>query len=426
MITKARIGVLGGARGFDFAKYSAESDRAELVAVCDKDEGVRTKLTREFRSRGYGAKIYASFDEFIKEPMDGVVLANAADEHAPFAIECLARGISVMSEVMPAKTVGEAADLVDAVEKSGAIWCYGENYCYLEISREMKRLCDKRLLGNIEYAEGEYFHDCEPIWHEITYGQKEHWRNKKHAFYYCTHSLGPIIHATGLKPVSVMGFEPPHNDRMAREGALGAPFAVEIVTLENGAIVRSCHGQASKYSNWYSLTGTLGRIESPRDAQKNADGTPINVVYTSLDNREGESCDSYDKYVPQCKIPLKGELYLHAFADYLLVENFISALRGEECDIIDVYEAMDMFLPGLFAYKSALAGIPQKVPDFRNKQERDLWRSDRSCTNPKAAGETFIPSHTKGNPQIDDSVYAEISKKWTVKVRKEQGDDNES
>lgn len=37
--------------------------------------------------------------------------------------------------------------------------------------------------------------------------------------------------------------------------------------------------------------------------------------------------------------------------------NCIEHLRGNpEADVIGVYEALDMFLPGLFAYFSVLAG----------------------------------------------------------------------
>ena len=76
------------------------------------------------------------------------------------------------------------------------------------------------------------------------------------AFYYCTHSLGPLIHISGQRPVSVTGFEAPFNDRMWRMGAKAGPFAVEMVTLESGALLKSLHGVGpSKSSLWYSVYG---------------------------------------------------------------------------------------------------------------------------------------------------------------------------
>lgn len=409
---KVRIGAVGGARGKDLFQYCIGSDRAELVAVCDFNEEVLENLRTFFGEKHADVILLKDFDDLLKLDLDGIVLANYANEHAPFAIKCLDRGINVMSEVLPACTLKEAAELVDAVERSGKIYYYAENYCFLDAAREMKRLCEKGLLGNIEYAEGEYFHNCEPIWHSITYGQREHWRNHKHAFYYCTHSLGPIIHATKLRPVSVTGFEPPYNGKMYRCGAYSAPFAMEIVTLENGAIARSCHGQTTKGSVWYSLYGSLGHVEAARETEKSAGDAAHGTVYASLDLKEGESCDEVDRYIPQSKYKGIAEVG-HQLADRYIIGEFISALRGEECDVIDVYEAMDMFLPGIFAYKSVLAGgIPQAIPNFRNKEERDLWRNDVSSTYREISGEYTLPAYSKGEVEIDQSVYDGLYKKW--------------
>ncbi len=416
---KAKIAVLGGCRGKEILQYCIKSERAELVAVCDNNPVVYADLEKFFSTQEKKPIITDSFDELLKIELDGIILANFANEHAPFAIRCLDAGINVMSEVLPAQTLKEAAELVDAVERSGKLYCFSENYCYLDAPREMRRLYKSGALGNLEYAEGEYFHNCEPIWHNLTYGNPEHWRNIKHAFYYCTHSLGPIIHSTGLRPISVTGFEPPYNDKCRRQGILGAPFAMEIVTLENGALVRSCHGQTSKNSVWFSMTCSKGKIEGAREAAVNAKDSPHGKVYASINPEETVFCDDVDGYVPKTQFG-ETESYGHALADRLIVENFISALLNEPCDIVDIYEAMDMFLPGIFAYKSVLAGgIPQAVPNFRDKAERDKWRSDISTTDRRVAKDQWIPSYSKGNPVIEQSVYDNIYNKWLNEQNKE-------
>ena len=76
-------------------------------------------------------------------------------------------------------------------------------------------------------------------------------------------------------------------------------------------------------------------------------------------------------------------------------------------------EALDMFLPGMFAYRSVLnGGIPMEIPNLRNKAERDLWRHDTMCTDPKVAGDQLIPSYSKGNPDIEEAIYAGIRDAW--------------
>ena len=95
----------------------------------------------------------------------------------------------------------------------------------------MKELYQAGALGKFEYGEGEYMHNCEDIWHNITFGDPDHWRNTMHACYYCTHSIGPIIHMTGLRPVSVVGFEGRKTERNMRMGAKAGQFGIEMITI---------------------------------------------------------------------------------------------------------------------------------------------------------------------------------------------------
>lgn len=85
---------------------------------------------------------------------------------------------------------------------------------------EMKKLYQEGRIGEFEYGECEYVHNCEPDWPSLAYGDKNHWRNRTYATYYCTHSLGPIIHMTGLRPVSVIGIEGTKRERKQNVGSL--------------------------------------------------------------------------------------------------------------------------------------------------------------------------------------------------------------
>ena len=94
--------------------------------------------------------------------------------------------------------------------------------------------------------------------------------------------------------------------------------------------------------------------------------------------------------------------------------HFVEKIKGNpDADIIDVYEAMDMFLPGMFAYRSILAGgIPMDIPNLRDKAEREKWRNDTACSDKKAAGDMYFPPFSKGEPDIPAEVYENMRKKW--------------
>ena len=101
--------------------------------------------------------------------------------------------------------------------------------------------------------------------------------------------------------------------------------------------------------------------------------------------------------------------------------NFVQKLQGnEEADTIDVYEAMDMYLPGMFAYRSILAGgQPMDIPNLREKADRDRYRNDTMCTDPKVAGDQWIPSYSKGDPEIPMEVYENMKRKFEEDLKNE-------
>ncbi|MBR6789330.1 MAG: hypothetical protein IKM31_00525 [Oscillospiraceae bacterium] len=72
-----------------------------------------------------------------------------------------------------------------------------------------------------------------------------------------------------------------------------------------------------------------------------------------------------------------------------------------------------MFLPGMFAYRSILAGgIPMAIPNLRDKAEREKWRNDTACTDPKVAGDQLLPTSAKGTPEIEPDVYEKMKTLW--------------
>ena len=406
---RIRFGVLGAGRGRTMMNYCVSSGHAELVAVCDKVPA-RLEEARKAYGESGGVTFYEDFEAFLRHDMDCVVLANYANEHAPFAIRCMEAGKHVLSEVLPIQTLEEAVALIETVERTGRVYAYAENYCFMPAPRKMRELYRRGVLGTFEYGEGEYMHNCEPIWHNITWGNPKHWRNTMSAFYYCTHSLGPLLHITGQRPVRVTGFEAPFNERMARMGAKAGPFGVEMVTLESGAFVKSIHGVGpSKNSIWYSIYGSKGRMESAREDDLKQNN--VSTLFVNCDEVNGGNDGTAREVNPDDAISEAAKSSGHDGSDYYVMYNLVQKLRGNRsADIVDVYEAIEMFLPGMFAYQSARqGGTPVEIPNLRDPAVRERYRHDRTCTDPAVAGEQWIPSYSKGDPEIPQAVYDYIA-----------------
>ncbi len=386
---KVRLGIFGLGRGGFAVEYCNKSDNAEVVAICDMQE---EKLER-FKNDGIAC--FADFDDFIKYDMDAVMLANFGTQHAPFAIKAMKAGKHVISEVLPFQTLKEGVQLVEAVEETGMIYAYAENYAYMPCNMEMRKMVQDGRLGTFEYGEGEYLHNCEPGWLERTGRNPKNWRNIMPSTFYCTHSIGPMIHISGQRPVKVVGFELPYNARMERMLAQASPVAIEMITLESGAIVKSIHGIGpSKSSYWFSCYGSKGSAECPRMVSDGFGWENFRTLWTNLDEYDGQNIDDSERcYRPTDEMSKAARDFGHGGGDYRVMYNFCEKILGREADVIDVYEACDMFLPGLFAYRSILAGnIPMDIPNFREKAERDKWRNDTACADPDVAGDMLQPS----------------------------------
>ncbi len=416
-MSKIKIGILGAYRGTSMINYCKRADNAEVVAICDKSEDAIN--TQREAAKGMDITYYDNFEDFIKHDMDAVVLANYANEHAPFAIKAMNLGKHVFSEVLPVQTMKEAVELIETVEETGMVYAYGENYCYMPAPFEMRKLYKAGKIGEFEYGECEYIHNCESIWPSITYGERDHWRNNMFSTFYCTHSLGPIIHMTGLRPVSVTGFESTMNERNLRGGAKGANLGMEIVTLENGGIIKSIHGGLYKDSIWYCAYGSKGRMECGREDAK--DGH-VHKIYVNADEFSGQyGEEKLEVYNPTHGHEDKIKGYGHGGSDFYSMYHFVEKVKGNpEADTIDVYEAVDMALSGMFAYRSILdGGIPKEIPNLRDKAVRELWRNDTACTDPKVAGDMLLPTCATGTPDIDEGVYNHMKDLWDAECRGE-------
>ena len=230
-----------------------------------------------------------------------------------------------------------------------------------------------------------------------------------------------ILCITGLRPVSVIGFEGTKTERNLRRGAKGGAFGIEMVTFENGGIAKSLHGGLYKGSIWYSIYGSKGRMESSREDEKNDAYLRILV---NADEYSGQySKTEIENYKPKKELDENAKGFGHGGSDFYSMYHFVEKLRGNEnADIIDVYEALDMFLPGMFAYRSVLnGGIPMEIPNLRNKEEREKWRNDTACTAQSVAGEQLIPTFSKGTPEIDDAVYEEQKRLWLQELESNAG-----
>jgi hypothetical protein len=366
---RIRLGIWGLGRGLSFFQTCAALN-LDVVAGCDFNRHMRDR----FAGLNPGALVTDDADEFLRGDFEAVLLATYCPAHAPDAIRCLAAGKHVLSEVTSFHTLAEGVRLVEAVERSGRVYNLAENYPFSAANMWLARKWREGLFGDLMYAEYEYVHECRSLCYTYIDGEPVQPGNQVHAWrswlnfhYYNTHSLGPVMHITGLRPTRVVAL--PSAPTLAgylmgaREGMGGV--GPSLISLSNGAVMRNLMGATTNDAHQQRLWGTLGAAE---------------LVDGRLRLRLGGAGHS-PKFAVNPHWDELGEQAVragHGGGDFWTLYYFARQILTGEPAPFDVYRAADCTIPGIQAYRSSVEdGKPCPVPDFRDRAERERYRDDR-------------------------------------------------
>lgn len=258
-----------------------------------------------------------------------------------------------------------------------------ENYPFMLFNQEMKKVYEGGTLGKVFYAEGEYNHPGDPNnteYMDLLFDSDKHWRFFLPRTYYITHSLAPIMYATGSNPVKVSAMPIQIPNDIATEGKkkknIGRVDEVAsiITCLNDDRSVFKVTGHASfaAETNSYRICGSRGMIENVRGT----DGM-ISLNYNPWHLPEGKEVHNY--YKPEL-IDKDAELIKksgHGGGDFFVARVFLDCIRNNKKPDFDEYFATKLASVGILAHRSILnGGIPFDVPDFRKEEDRVKYEND--------------------------------------------------
>jgi len=384
---KIRIGIFGTGRGMDIARNMMMAG-AEVVAICDFH---KERCEAAARGLDQSVAVYDDFDAFLEHPMDAVVIANFFHQHAPYAIKCMEKNLHIFSECISNGTMAEGVALARAFKKSSSIYMLAENYPQMIFNREIKRICDSGTLGKILYAEGEYNHPGDPMdlnFSKIYCYNFEHWRNYLPITYYITHSLGPVMHATGATPqrVSAYGIFMPTEGTYPRSAQHADKAAIITTQNDDGSVFRvtGC-AQFGAHHNAYRVCGTEGQIENVRGMNDK-----VMLRYNEWSLPEGAFTETL--YTPSWND--KDEALIrqagHGGSDFLTARMFLDCIKENRQPEhpFDLHSAIAMSSVGILAHRSVLeGGKPYDIPDFTKEEDCALYENDNLSPFPGPNGE---------------------------------------
>lgn len=362
-MAELKVGIVGAPRGSGFSRAFATIRETELVALCDSNPET---LERVGERLGV-ARRYTDYAAMVESDLDLIVVATPMPLHVPQAVAALRAGKHVLSEVPAATDLEQCWELVRAVRESGRKYMMAENYTYMKPNVLIRELARRGLFGEVYFGEGEYVHELKALNERTPWRRK--WQTGRNGCTYPTHSLGPLLQWFQDRVATVACFGSGHHYHDAR----GEPYENEDTTfmvckLSRGGLVNIRLDMLSNRPHmmtYYALQGTRGCYEAPRAGE----APRIWLADHSEDpNRWRPLADFEAEYLPEIwrNPPQEAREAGHGGGDYFEVREFVDCVLQDTRPPIDLYDALDMTVPGLVSEESIRrGGQPLPVPDFR-------------------------------------------------------------
>ena len=139
-----RVGIVGaGWIGAQHHRLLRSFEGVEVVAVCDVDRERAEALTS-----GTGARVYLDWRDMLdREDLTAVVVCPPPMFHREPAVAALSRGLPVYLEKPIARTLSDAAAIVEAAEQTGTVCAVGYQWHALDLLDDLRQLLEGQQIG---------------------------------------------------------------------------------------------------------------------------------------------------------------------------------------------------------------------------------------------------------------------------------------
>ena len=367
---KLKVGILGLGRGFTHLKNFLSLEEAEVIAACDRFPLRRLRGQEHIASIDARTKVLEEFDALLDLKPDAVVIASNGKLQVEHACQALEAGCHVLSEVPGAYTEGECIRLRDTVQRTGKTYMMGENTCYWDFFRYIRKWIVEDRFGPLSMAEGEYVHHLPntlflPDSSRLSPSKaqadgntdaKPIWRADQPPIQYLTHDLGPLLELFDDRCVSVTCQSAPWR---STEAPLRSDGQIALFQTAKGNLIKilvtlnTRRPSEHRYrifgveggAEWFSYEKCCRRFTRDDEERSGWETIPIGLGSQGDDTSGG-----------------------HGGADIKVAYHFTRAILEDKPVPIDIYRSIEYTLPGILAARSAdLGGHPIAIPDLRRE-----------------------------------------------------------
>jgi predicted dehydrogenase len=319
MIKGAVIGL--GKMGISHAAIVGAHPEVDMVAVCDTSSLVLDAF-KKFTS----IKTYSDYKEMIeKENLDFVLIATPTRFHYPMVKYALEKGLHVFCEKPFSLNAIEGEELVQLAKNNSLINMVGYHNHFIGTFRELRRLLDEKVLGELNHFIGEAYG---PV---VTKEKGSTWRSKPEEgggclYDYASHVLNLIQEIIG-RPVKASGSQ---LKSIFSRGVEDAVYGT--LTLDNGLSgllsVNWSDETYRKMSTSITVQGKNGKII--------CDATEIKIYLIDGNKKEGLEKGWTMKYITDIAIPV--DFYLRGEEYSAQIEYFVNCVKNTKQAIYNTFE----------------------------------------------------------------------------------------
>ena len=318
-INGAIIGL--GKMGLSHAAIVGAHPDVEMVAVCDTSSLVLGAFKRFSQ-----VNVYSDYKEMIeKEPLDFVLIATPTRFHYPMVKYTLERGLHVFCEKPFSLNFHEGEELVRLAKNKGLVNQVGYHNHFIGTFRELKRLLQAKVLGELVHFTGEAYG---PV---VTKEKGSTWRSKPEEgggclYDYASHVLNLVQEIIG-RPVKVIGSQ---LKSIYSKGVEDAVYGTLI--LDNGLSgllsVNWSDETYRKMSTSIMVKGMNGKII--------CDATEIKIYLKEGSKKEGLEKGWTIKYITDFAIPVN--FYLRGEEYSAQIDYFVDCIKNKKQSVFNNFE----------------------------------------------------------------------------------------
>ncbi|MDR2389561.1 MAG: Gfo/Idh/MocA family oxidoreductase [Tannerellaceae bacterium] len=405
-----RFGFIGtGSRCREHISNVLAIEGNKIVAICDIQAPALEGTLRHIAGFNHPAPQTYTGDDRAFERMledhtfDCVIIASPWEWHVPMAVAAMRAGVAYVGvEVSAANTVEECWDLVHTAEATGSQLQILENVCYRRDCMAALTLVREGVFGELLHAGCGYQHDLRDVKFNdgVHYNYRKggdlkmgpeafseaQWRTQhsvtRNGDVYPTHGLGPVAQCLDINRgnrfltlVSMATQSRGLHKFILDNGGRDHPLAkvrfnlgdivTTLIRCANGQTVVVTHDTNSPrpYSLGFRIQGTQGLWMN--------DGNHVYVEGVSTPHRWDEADGWFKKYDHPlwANLDEKARQAGHGGMDYIMMYDFIQAIRNRQPAPMDCYDAATWSaVSGLSEMSVARGGAPVDFPDFTRGQ----------------------------------------------------------